>query len=461
MNERPRPFIRMLIACFFFFLATTLYLLLPRYWHNIPEIVKHLLLVFSAIMCIHIMEYTFFWWEIFGHMKNIIQETLQPTNLLINENKNSLEKFFHSSNQFIGKAAACGLVDIYNSRKGVKRDVYDSIKNAKKRLWLLGIAHSEIIPFEELIFSFNEKISGGIDGKMLLLDAHHTQVVFRTFMESPPSEIARIINTDRSKIPAFEPFFHQGIYSDFTHACDMLRNYPKVRDTARFYVHTPTCWLIIIDDTVYFQPYSFGKDTDRSWANTGAGSHMPVFKFHMLTDAAPFKILEDHFLKLWMTSNIDLFHVEARIADHDRILKDIFNRHSWWFKQLYGILNLLKDKNNTISDLRKYPRLPWKWEPLPSLHFFLEESKKTITITGICDYSREGLSLQTDNISGLGVGQIIRLQGAAPAEPYEANYVIDHFLKISRFTIVRITNELLPFIGIQAICNGEEKNKPE
>jgi len=165
----------MLIACLFFFIATTLYLLLPRYWHNIPEIIKHLLLVLSAIMCIHIMEYTFFWWEIFGHMKNIIQETLQPTNHLINENKNSLEKFLHTTNQLIGKAAACGLIDIYNSRKGVKRDVYDSIKNAKKRLWLLGIAHSEIIPFEELIFSFNEKISDGIDGKILLLDAHHTQ----------------------------------------------------------------------------------------------------------------------------------------------------------------------------------------------------------------------------------------------------------------------------------------------
>lgn len=94
MDGRPRPFIRMLIACLFFFVATTLYLLLPRYWHDIPEIIKHLLLVFSAIMCIHIMEYTFFWWEIFGHMKNIIQETLQPTNHLINENKNSLENFY-------------------------------------------------------------------------------------------------------------------------------------------------------------------------------------------------------------------------------------------------------------------------------------------------------------------------------------------------------------------------------
>jgi len=74
MNERPRPFARMLIACFFFISAVTLNILLPRYWHNTPEIVKHLLLVFSAIMCVHIMEYAYLWWEIFGHIRNILKE---------------------------------------------------------------------------------------------------------------------------------------------------------------------------------------------------------------------------------------------------------------------------------------------------------------------------------------------------------------------------------------------------
>ncbi len=74
MRKMPRPFIRMLIACFFFLATVTLYILLPRYWHNIPDIIKHLLLALSAVMCIHIIEYAFFWWEIYGHMKSIFQK---------------------------------------------------------------------------------------------------------------------------------------------------------------------------------------------------------------------------------------------------------------------------------------------------------------------------------------------------------------------------------------------------
>lgn len=137
MSDRPRPFARMLIACFFFVSAVTLNILLPRYWHNTPEIVKHLLLVFSAIMCVHIMEYAYLWWEIFD----------------------------------------------------------------------------------------------------------------------------------------------QKLYSDFTHACDRLRSYPNVGATVRFYTHTPTCWMMIVDNTSHFQPYTFGRSASRHQVSLCIGDNMPVFKF--------------------------------------------------------------------------------------------------------------------------------------------------------------------------------------
>src|SRR5574341_1754547 len=108
-SEKPRPFVRMLIAGFFFLTAVALNILLPRYWHNIPEIVKHLLLIFSAIMCVHILEYAYLWWEIFGHIRSILKETLQATHQLIDNNRNSLEKSLKTTNQLIGSAATCGL----------------------------------------------------------------------------------------------------------------------------------------------------------------------------------------------------------------------------------------------------------------------------------------------------------------------------------------------------------------
>ncbi len=161
MSEKPRPFARMLIACLFFITAVTLNILLPRYWHNTPEIVKHLLLVFSAIMCVHIMEYAYLWWEIFGHIRNILKETLQATHQLIDENRNSLEKSLQTTNQLIGTASACGLTNIYCSRKDVKGDIYDAIENAEKRIWLLGITLSENVHLDELLPTLNEKITGG------------------------------------------------------------------------------------------------------------------------------------------------------------------------------------------------------------------------------------------------------------------------------------------------------------
>ena len=133
MSEKRRPFVRMLIVCIFFLVTVTFYVLLPRYWHNIPEIIKHLLLVLSAIMCIHIIEYAFFWWEIFGHMKDIFEEALLPTDQLINNNRAIIEEFICSSNQIIATAASCGLTNIYDSRKDTKDDLYNSVRSAAAR----------------------------------------------------------------------------------------------------------------------------------------------------------------------------------------------------------------------------------------------------------------------------------------------------------------------------------------
>lgn len=62
--------------------AVTPNILLPRYWHNMPEIVKHLLLVSSARMYVHITEYAYLWLEIFGHIRSILKETIQLDKLL-------------------------------------------------------------------------------------------------------------------------------------------------------------------------------------------------------------------------------------------------------------------------------------------------------------------------------------------------------------------------------------------
>lgn len=460
MSEKPRPFARMLIACLFFLTAVALYILLPLYWHNVPEIFKHLLLVLCAVMCIHIIEYAYFWKDIFGQINSLLEDALRPTNQLINSNRTLIEKSLRTSSQLISTAAICGLTNIYCSRKDAKDHIYNAVKNAEKRLWLLGIAHSEIVQLDDLLSSLDEKITCGLDVKILLLDALQATAVFRTLLESTASEATKIINADRTRIKPSDPFFHQRVYSDFVHACNRLRSFPNVGSNVRFYTHTPNCWLMIVDNTAHFQPYTFGRSPGQSVSNLCIGDNMPVFKFQKQLDVMTFEILKDHFLKMWITSNIDLFHAETRNADRGRIVKDIFDLHSWWFKQVHGVLYKPKDNSVNAIDLRKYPRRPWGWDQ-PSLSLYPEDCKKTITITAIRDYSCKGLSLQIEDISGLSNGQIVCLQGTFPSEPFEVNYIMDHFLKIKKFMIKRIENGLQPIVGVQTITEVERGDKSD
>ncbi len=460
MNERPRPFVRMLIAAFFFLTAVALNILLPRYWHNIPEIVKHLLLIFSAIMCVHILEYAYLWWEIFGHIKSILKETLQATHQLIDDNRSSLEKSLQTTNRLIGSATTCGLTNIYCSRKDVKGDIYDAIENAEKRVWLLGITFSENIHLDELLSTLNGKLARGLDVKILLLDALRSSAVFRTLLESAPHEAAKIINSDRAKTQATDdPYFHQRLYSDFTHVCDRLKGYSNIGTAVRFYSHTPTCWMMIVDNTAHFQPYTFGQSTSRHLSNLCTGANMPVFKFQMQPNGKPFEILEDHFRKLWLTSNADLFHTEARIADRHRITKEIFDSHSSWFKHIFEALHASHGNMPFTMERRKFPRQTWVWNQ-PLLNVCLQDRKAIIKAT-LCDFSREGLSLKLESTNlPLSEEQVVTLQGESPKEAISANFVVDHFLKKKKFMVRRIANGLQPIIGLQAIPESEKSHEP-
>ncbi len=461
MSEKPRPFARMLVACSFFVFAVALNILLPRYWHDTPEVVKHLLLMFSAIMCVHIMEYAYLWWEIFGHIKSILQETLQATNQLIDDNRDSLEKVLQNTHRLVLSAVNSGLTDIYSSRKDIKSDIYNAVENARQRIWLLNVTFSENIYLDQLLSTLNKKIQGGLDIKMLLLDTLRGPAIFRTLLEGTVTEIAKIIDTDRTKTQPMDPYFHQRIYSDFAHACDRLQSHPTVGATVRFYAQTPVCWMMIVDDVIYFQPYTLGRSPDQHAINVCIGAHMPVFKFQKQPQGKSFEILEDHFLKLWLTSNMDLFHIEARIADRSRIVKDIFSSHLSWFKHVYGALYVPKGIDASVTDRRKFPRQVWEWEQPSSLSICLEDNKTEIG-AAIHDYSCKGMSLITENTLSLNEGERVILQGAPPAEPLAASFVIDHFLKTRQFIIKRIENRPQPVIGLQAISeNNWRESDPD
>ncbi|MBI5307145.1 MAG: phosphatidylserine/phosphatidylglycerophosphate/cardiolipin synthase family protein [Planctomycetes bacterium] len=406
------------------------------------------------------IEYAYLWWEIFGHIQSILKETLQATHQLIDDNRCSLEKSLQTTNQLIRSATTCGLTNIYCSRKEVKGDIYDAIESAEKRVWLLGITFSENVHLDELLSTLSRKSERGLDVKILLLDALRSSAVFRTLLESTDYEAAKIFNTNRAKTQTTDdPYFHQRLYSDFTHVCDRLKSYPNIGIAVRFYTHTPTCWMMIIDKTAHFQPYTFGLIASKHPSNLCANANMPVFKFQIQPNGKPFEILEDHFQKLWLTSDVDLFHIEARIADRNRVIKDIFDSHSSWFNHAFEVLHAPNGNMPSTSERRKFPRQTWEWIQ-PLLNVCLQDRKAIIKAT-IFNFSREGLSLKLEATTlPMLEGQVVTLQGESPKEPIAANFVVDHFLKIKRFKVKRVTNGLQPIIGLQVILESEISNEP-
>jgi hypothetical protein len=71
------------------------------------------------------------------------------------------------------------------------------------------------------------------------------------------------------------------------------------------------------------------------------------------------------------------------------------------------------------------------------------------------------LALQIEDISGLNNEQIVCLQGTSPPEPFEANYIMDHFLKIKKFMVIRVENGLQPIVGVQTITEAERDDQSD
>jgi hypothetical protein len=397
------------------------------------EILKHLLLTLMAIMGVHLLERAFLWKEI------------------ANWNKDSLTTVLQDANALIKAADTCGLQTIYPSREEARKDVINDVRKAKKRIWLLGVGLSQKININhDLMDLIKAKIrnNGEFDVRILMLDALRSTAVFRTFLESKGEEVKSVIDVnlkDRKKPPIDNPYFHLTLYKDFQHGFSSFKSSPELKAVIRFYPNTPVCWLAVIDDTSYFQPYTFGRTVG---SELTIGNLLPVFKFKSESDRSIFEVLEDHFNKLWLTSNTDLFHVGAIITDKERIIHDIFKNRSAWLKHIYG--SLYHPSNRGVSDRRKYPRRPCRSDIQVKVEFSnAGEAEKPVT-SDIVNFSREGIALNLRN-EDLTEGCLVKLSVVAPElQSRAAEYFREELLGPTNgaFRVVHSSND--SFIGLAA-----------
>ncbi|WDP90446.1 MAG: hypothetical protein HUN04_12375 [Desulfobacter sp.] len=150
---------------------------------------------------------------------------------------------------------------------------------------------------------------------------------------------------------------------DFKRSLTFLEINSDLQRTVKYFGHNPNCWMIVIDDTIYYQPYTFGsnlrinKNYPEEHSTHIIGGEFPVFKIIMNEDHPneTGAILLDHFRKLWLTSNVDYHNMLYRYQDKHEIIKNIFQKRRPWFNHVFGAL-YVRVNCDPNKDRRAFPR---------------------------------------------------------------------------------------------------------
>lgn len=308
--------------------------------------------------------------------------------------------------KLLDAAKACGLADIYPSRAQVKQEVNDAMFAAKERLWLLGIGlyqefnlrRGMVLPGlaaqrKNLCARTGPESDDWPPLRIMMLDPLSSIGVFRTFLECSEEQVAEIMGGARAEEFDGNPYFRRLVCSNFQNAVDLLVDRGGFEEFVRFYAHTPTCWMVIADDTAYFQPYTFGNVSENPPGNS-IGHLMPVFKFVKGADNMPFEILEDHYRKLWLTTDNDLFHADAHARNRVTVLEHIFRQRFSWFEHISGVLLPSGGGDETKGswhDRRKHPRRRCVSKVAQLIRFDLGGQRHAVQVVKTINFSLKGL----------------------------------------------------------------------
>lgn len=238
------------------------------------------------------------------------------------------------------KTTEIGLKAIYPSREAATAEISKAFaedKLIRKRLLFLGVAFSEYFTIEQKLDRIrrilqeapkNSENRPKIDVRFLILNPHTSPAVFRSFFESDPSHVREFLDTDGA---AF--VLRSKLFKDCREAFDALKFVP---DHVRFYRRDPTVWMVAVDDRVFVQSYTFGRPENRreDITNLRLGGHMPVFEYDA-SKSRVWEIIEDHFNRIWNSSDDTYDKMQKQYAISEQILKDeVFAYRRTWLESV-------------------------------------------------------------------------------------------------------------------------------
>ncbi len=417
------------------FLSLGAYLVAREYLPSsvLRPVVLELLLVLTVIISVHLLERLFLWRTIRAFLAGAVRAAV----------KNATE---------LAKAAdQSGLVAIYPDRKSAEHDVRQALDTAKKRIWLLGVAFSQVITIDRLLANLEEiPEEKRPELHVLLLDALRSPALFRIFLESPLTMLKTILEADRNQTLPRDPICITSLYDQCQHASNSFSLNDSFRDSVKFYAHSPMCWMVIADDVCFYEPYTFGRP-GRAQGSIGIGMYMPVFKFRRTEQPKTFDILEDHFQKLWLTTDVQQLGFGARLADTQRLTKHILDQRHSWFRRVYEAL----ERNSAGKPERRHsPRSPCESDPKTRvpLEWKMDGTEHSNMAT-VIDFSSGGLGVELEDRNQLPpVGSTAFLVPSTSVRGNYSRHLLEYFRGLPLQT-VRVAPET-GFVGLRCLADA-------
>lgn len=406
------------IAALAIVIAAKILLTIVHGQFSVFESLDHIFLILLVALLVHLLDHYLLW-------KDVIEM-----------NRTTLDKLRREQNLLLDSVIECGITKVYRSRYAARIDIRHAIPKATKRIWLLGVGLNVIIDVDSLIKDLEERRAEDVDVRIMMLDAFRSTAVFRTFLESDPETVGRMLrHYEQSSTDSVDKtlYFTRRLCSKFEYICERLRGSKVLLGCVKFYAHTPLCWMVIVDDEAYFQPYTFGtlpqdlrtrflgdkRKVEEQFTEPDMetiGDLMPVLRFEDVNEGSPIRVLVDHYKKLWSTSDEDLFHILPRQFNKESLLKKIFDERATWLRHVYGAIHTNRkpfEHEPYDSKTEKYRKFTRKICPtrIDVTFTTLGLGTPLIRSAHIYDFSRFGIGLDAHTgIDGLQIGDQIVIE---------------------------------------------------
>ncbi|MDH5180483.1 MAG: hypothetical protein OEZ39_08080 [Gammaproteobacteria bacterium] len=356
---------------------------------KVPSEMQHIVLLIIVMLIFGFLERIYLHRKFENWVEDILEDQKSSLSSFNEDLSSKLDEIKKISIIF-NDASNCGLFKIYKDRRSAKDDILNSIINSEYRVYLLGVSFSEDISIKNLSEILASKISDkpSYTVKVLMLDALRSPAIYRSLVESNEEDRDKIIEDNRNCEFELNRYFDTRMYKDFSDSIGKLKNMPNLTSSVKFYAHMPTCWMVVVDNAVYFQPYTLGtcdRYIESHKENRCFGAAMPVYKFLNTSNSDTYEILEDHFNKTWSTSNIDMFHAGYRDVGKVGALKKIIMERGSWFEHVC----------KSLSETKKYERMHIRQKCHTKNKYQIEIENNNCKVSGkLVDFSSGNIGVE-------------------------------------------------------------------